>query len=64
MKKEYEKFENMSVKELVNEYEKLQRKNRKILENLSKNKETLAYLSSKIKAEFDKKDDDENILEN
>lgn len=63
MKKEYERFENMSIKELVNEYEKLQKKNRKIVESLAQNKEILAYLSSKIKAEFDNKDDDENILE-
>lgn len=49
------KYENMSLKQLINEYEKFEKKIDKIITDLEQNRELLVYLASKIKSKFDEK---------
>lgn len=55
MKIDEKKFENMSLKQLINEYEKSEKKIDKIITDLEQNRELLVYLASKIKSKFDEK---------
>lgn len=49
------KYENMNLKQLINEYEKFEKKIDKIITDLEQNRELLVYLVSKIKTKFDEK---------
>ena len=60
MKIDEKKFENMSLKQLINEYEKSEKKIDKIIADLEQNRELLVYLSSKIKSKFDEKINQKN----
>ena len=55
MQVDEKKYENMSLKQLINEYEKSEKKIDKIIANLEQNREILVYLASKIKSKFDEK---------
>lgn len=55
MKLDEKKFDNMSLKQLINEYEKSEKKIDKIIADLEQNRELLVYLASKIKSKFDEK---------
>ena len=55
MQVDEKKFENMSLKQLINEYEKSEKKIDKIIADLEQNREILVYLASKIKSKFDEK---------